>query len=433
MNIDCGSHDHLSRRSLLQSAGALSMTALANQLARGSEQSSKPVRPKSVIILWLKGAPSQYETFDPHAGTKYGGEVAAIDTTARDVQISEFLPQTAEQMHRVALVRSVTSKEGDHERAFYNIQTGWRPDPTVVHPSIGSIVCHELPGGADIPRHISILPDNSAGRGGYLGAKYDAFKVYDPANKVPDIRPYVGEKRFQRRVDGLMDVVESNFRKGRLRDLDRDRTLHGIATKSALTMMDSDQLAAFEVDKESKALRAQFGETAFGRGCLAAARLIEVGVRCVEVGLSGWDTHADNHNGQRTQCEILDPAYATLLQVLADRDLLDSTLVVCGGEFGRTPKINPVGGRDHWPHGFSIALAGCGLRQGIVHGATSPDPKLDNKENDLLTNVGDPVTVQDIHATILKALDVQFERELITPIGRPLKLSEGTPIESILS
>ncbi|MEZ6089248.1 MAG: DUF1501 domain-containing protein [Pirellulaceae bacterium] len=429
---DCGSRVHVSRRSLLQGMGAMSLSSLAVRLGRAEEAAGRSgkERPKSVIVLWLKGAPSQYETFDPHPGTKYGGEVKAIDTTVPDLRISEFLPRTAEQMHRVALVRSVTGKEGDHQRAIYNMQTGWRPDPTVEHPAIGAIVCHELEGGADIPRHITILPDNTPGRGGYLGAKYDAFKVYDPASRVPDVEAFTDKERFERRIDRLTSVVEKNFARGRLQNLDSVRTLHQVATASAKTMMTSDQLSAFEVDKESKQTIAGFGDTPFGRGCLAAVRLIEVGVRCVEVGLSGWDTHADNHNGQKTQCDILDPAYAALLSLLAERDLLDSTLVVCGGEFGRTPQINPLAGRDHWPHGFSIALAGCGLRSGVVHGATSPNPKLEKE--DLLSNVADPVTVADIHATILKALGVEFDRELITPIGRPLRLSDGKPIESIL-
>ena len=162
------------------------MSALARRLAWADEQGvTDPGRPKSVILLWLEGGPSQLETFDPHPGGVYGGDAVAMDTSVKDLQIADLLPRTAEQMHLASLVRSVTSKEGDHQRAVYNIKTGYRPDPTLKHPSLGAVLCHADQAGADIPRHISIVPGSSPGRGGYLGADYDAFKIYDPARPVP--------------------------------------------------------------------------------------------------------------------------------------------------------------------------------------------------------------------------------------------------------
>ena len=181
------------------------MSSLARRLALADELGiTDPARPKSVILLWLEGGPSQLETFDPHPGGKYGGDTKSIDTSARGIQISDLLPQTAEQMHLVSLVRSVTSKEGDHERAVYNVKTGYRPDPTLTHPSIGAVLCHADQAGSDIPRHISIIPNNSPGRGGYLGAAYDAFKINDPAGPVPDIRRPIDEDRYDRRVNDLL-------------------------------------------------------------------------------------------------------------------------------------------------------------------------------------------------------------------------------------
>ncbi len=285
----CDSNAHLSRRTLLGAGGsALLMSSLARKLAVADEKGvTDPAKPRSVILLWLEGGPSQLETFDPHPGGKYGGEVKAIDTSLRGVQIADLLPQTAEQMHLTSLVRSVTSKEGDHERAVYNVKTGYRPDPTLQHPSIGAVLCHADQAGADIPRHISIVPGNSPGRGGYLGAAYDAFKINDPAGPVPDIRRPVREDRYDRRVDDLYNVVENEFRRGRLANMERARTLHRTATDSAMRMMSSDQLDAFDVSKESKQELESFGDSAFGRGCLAASRLIEVGARCVEVTLGG--------------------------------------------------------------------------------------------------------------------------------------------------
>ncbi len=334
-------------------------------------------------------------------------------------------------MHLATVVRSVTSKEGDHERAVYNIKTGYRPDPTLTHPSIGAVLCQADDAGGDIPRHISIVPGGSPGRGGYLGAKYDAFKINDPAGPVPDIRRPIDEQRYNQRIDDLYNVVEKQFRRGRLVDMERNRTLHQTATDSALRMMSSEQLDAFDVSQESRETLDAFGDSPFGRGCLAASRLIEVGTRCVEVTLSGWDSHINNHSLQSSACQTLDPALASLLKRLEQRDLLDSTLLVCGGEFGRTPTINPAGGRDHWPHGFSTLLAGCGIRRGAVYGETSADPKLDRDRP--LADLSDPVTVADLHATALSVLGVQYDEELSTPIGRPIKRSEGQPIRSIIA
>lgn len=428
----CNPRQHLSRRSLMQFAGGgLFLSPLADQLAFAAESTKGKERPKSVILLWMQGAPSQLETFDPHPGTAIGGEVSAIATTTKGLEISNLLPQTAEQMHVASLVRSVTGKEGDHRRAVYNMKTGFRPNPSLTHPSIGSVVCHQSQTGADIPRHVSILPAELPARGGYLGPTYDAFKVYDPASTIPDIERRTSPERYQRRVEDLLGTVESEFTRGRLANMERERTLHATATQAALKMMDSEQLKAFDVALETTDTQQAFGETPFGRGCLAAARLIEVGVRCVEVTLTGWDSHINNHELQSSACETLDPALASLLKILQERDLLDSTLVVCGGEFGRTPGINPVGGRDHWPHGFSTLLAGCGIRKGAVFGATSKDPDL-KTDKPVEKNVADPVTVADLHSTILAAVGVDPEKVMQTPIGRPMSLSEGKPIAAIL-
>ncbi len=407
------------------------LTILAGDLARADEAGvTDPSRPKNVILLWLAGGPSQLETFDPHAGSMIGGDVQTIDTSVKGLGIADTLPRVAQQMHLTSLVRSVTGKEGDHQRAVYNMRSGYRPDPTLKHPSIGAVVCHVDPRGGDLPRHVSILPGNDAGRGGYLGAKFDAFKIDNPLGRVPDVRASVDDDRLDRRLRDLR-FVEDNFRHDRLKQLESNRTLHTTATEAALRMMSSEQLDAFDVSTEPQAERDAFGDTAFGRGCLAASRLIEVGTRCVEVTLSGWDSHITNHSLQSSACESLDPALSALLVRLQQRDLLESTLVVCGGEFGRTPTINAAEGRDHWPHGFSTLLAGCGIRRGGVYGATAREPKLDRKSP--LQDVENPVTVADLHSTILTALSIDHEEELDTPVGRPIKRSEGKPIPQVLA
>jgi hypothetical protein len=414
----------MSRRSFLAGAslaGAAWLTPISQVLA---QQADGPQREnaQSIILLWLAGGPSQLETFDPHPGAAIAGGTRAIDTSVRGIQFAEHYPRLAEEMGSLAVLRSVTSREGDHERGTYTVKTGRRPDPTVVHPAIGAICAHELAvGRTEIPRHIAILPGQWPGRGGFLGDQFDAFRTGDPEQRVPDLASRVTPERDTERQRDL-DVVERAFGQRR-----RDRaagTLHQATMRSARTMMTSEQLQAFDVSRESASLRQSYGDTPFGRGCLAARRLIEVGVRCVEVTLSGWDTHTDNHQGQRTQAAILDPAFSALIRDLKDRQLLRRTVVICAGEFGRTPTINRLGGRDHWPNGFSVVLAGGGLRGGVALGATDPEGRAEPT---------DPIAIGDIHATVLRAVGIDPTRILSTPIGRTVRLSEGTPIRRLLA
>lgn len=423
----CNSRDHINRRSLLKGAAGIAgvswLTPLGDLLAVEAETSLKGKPARSVILLWLGGAASQLDTFDPHPATKIGGGVKTIPTAIKGVDFVSGLEQTASVMQDVSLIRSMVSKEGDHERAFYNIKTGYRPDPTLIHPSIGAIVCHELPEAKiEIPTHVSILPNQWPARGGFFGAKYDAFQMYDPKSPMPDVKARVEDKRMDRRLESL-SVVEQAFAKGRAPDMDQAKTLHQISMQRARSMMTSDQLKAFNVsDVPAKELNA-YGDTPFGRGCLAAVRLIQAGVRCVEVTLNGWDTHANNFEGQATQVKILDAAYASLIRDLKRLGLLESTIVVCGGEFGRTPKINNVGGRDHWPHAFSMLVAGGGFAGGRVIGSTDPEGVKKEPEK--------PVFVEDLHATVQDLLGIDYSREVMTPIGRPMALSKGDVVEEL--
>ncbi|MEX2175170.1 MAG: DUF1501 domain-containing protein [Pirellulaceae bacterium] len=440
-NPACHSTDHFARRTLLKAAGLSGLawlTPLAQRLARAEEAAPRGATAKSVIVLYMEGGPSQFETFDPHPGKKISHTATkAIKTRAGGIQISDWLPRVAEQMDRISLVRSVVSKEGDHERAAYNIKTGWRPDPTLVHPSLGAIICHQTEsqdqsapenGKVEIPRHVSILSGEWPARGGYLGDQYDAFKTFDPSGPIPDVTAHVPELRAKRRLEDLKNVLEAGFARGRIKYLEK-KTLHSTSIAAARKMMTSDQLKAFDVRLAPESLQQEFGDTPFGRSCLAAVQLIEVGVRCVEVTLSGWDTHAENESLVRGRCEVLDPAYAALMKQLRERGLLDSTIVLWGGEFGRTPTINPVGGRDHWPHGFTIALAGGGIAGGRAIGET-PDEAPQGKAP--TAGLRDPWNVEDIHATVLHALGIDYTQEAMTPIGRPMAFSQGKVIDALL-
>lgn len=411
----------IDRRGFLKLAGLSWLTPVGQLLARQAEQSREPAQ--SIILLWLGGGPSQLETFDPHPDTRIAGGTKAIATAAPGIQLAAGFDRLAALMGSVALVRSMVSKEGDHERGTYLMKTGYRPDPTVEHPSIGAICCHELPvGQTDIPRHISILAGQWPSRGGFLGGEFDAFQAGDPQGALPDVTAAVPAPRDLARVADL-EVLERAFARGRRTRV--DATLHRETLARARLMMSSEQLKAFDVSHEPASLRAEYGDTAFGRGCLAARRLTEVGVRCVEVTLDGWDTHVNNHSFQAAKVKILDPAFAALLRDLKSRNALDRTIVLCCGEFGRTPKINVTAGRDHWTNGFSLALAGGGLRGGVAVGATDPEGAKDPVR---------PATIEDVHATVLSALGLNPAKENIAPAtSRPIKLSAGRPIRELLA
>lgn len=406
----------------LSAVGLLAARAMALADAAAPKATlSKDKRPRSLIVLWLNGGPSQLETFDPHPGSAMGGPTRSIATSLPGVKIAEGLPRLAEMAQDFSLIRSMVTKEGEHERAQYQMKTGYRPIPALVHPTLGAICAHELPvAGTEIPRYVAIQSSDQHARGGFLGDAFDPFKIGDPVHPPADMAAPVDQVRRDRRVEAL-DVLENALR--RRNPNVEARTLHRERIARALKMMDSTQVNAFRVDQEPASLRAEFGDSPFGRGCLAAARLVETGVRCVEVELGGWDTHADNFDLHARRNATLDPAFSALLRELRRRDLWDSTLVLCTGEFGRTPKINPLEGRDHWPKGFSLALAGGLIRTGQVIGATNPD------QPDQPT---DPVSVETLFATLLTALGIEANKEFQTPIGRPIKLCEGKPLKKLL-
>jgi uncharacterized protein (DUF1501 family) len=417
--------DHLSvhRRRFLRLTGMAGLgwlTPVGHLLAAQAQHSRAPAR--SIIVLWLAGGPSQLETFDPHPGTKSAGGTRAVATAVKGVELAEGFGRLAEVMANVSLVRSMVSKEGDHERGTYVMKTGYRPDATVEYPSIGAICCHELPvGTTEIPRHISILSSQWPARGGFLGGDYDAFQVDDPQSRLPDVRAFAPAARDAARARDL-DVVERAFARGRSRRV--AATLHTDTIHRARALMSSEQLKAFDITAEPLALRREYGETPFGRACLAARRLTEVGVRAIEVNLSGWDSHVNNHEIHRKNTAILDPAFSALVRDLKERGQLERTLVVCAGEFGRSPMLNAFEGRDHWPVGFSIAIAGGGVRGGRVIGATDPEG---------IKEPVDPTNIADLHATVLRAVGLDPAKENVSPVGRPITLSQGKPLEALLS
>jgi hypothetical protein len=411
----------ITRRNVLKTAAGLGLSFLmpAMNARAANERGSK--RKKSLIVLWMGGGPSQLETWDPKPNTKIGGDVKAISTSISGLQIADMYPQTADKIGELNVIRSLTSKEGDHERGTYHVKTGYRPDQKLVHPSVTALVSHQMPASAlEIPAHVSLGKSQWPARGGYLGDSLDAFRIFNPGSSVRNMRAPVGKPRQARRLKSL-SVVSESFARGRR--VQTDRTLHQETIDKALKMMSSKQLKAFNIDAVPSPLKSAYGDNRFGSGCLVARQLIETGVRAIEVNLPGWDTHTSNHEGCQTQAKMLDPAFATLIQDLKDRDLLESTVVLCIGEFGRTPTINPLGGRDHWPHWFSCVVGGGGMKKGVVIGETDPLGK---------AKPTDEIEIRHLYATIFKTLGIDYEEEITTNIGRSIKISDGTPIAKLL-
>lgn len=424
--MHCGGHDHFHRRTALKLLGLSGLAWLTpvGELLANAEAHLKPGQAKSLILLWLDGGNSQLETFDPHPGKKIAEGTKAIPTKVKGIQLAAGMPRVAEHMDTLSIVRNVVTKEGDHERANYNVKTGFRPDPTIVHPAIGALLAHQLPNEkTEIPRHISIFSGNWPSRGGYLGDQFDAFKTGDPNSPIPDVTKRVSDERYQRRLEDVA-LLDQEFSRGRLLNLESSKTLHQSTISQSVRMMSSEQLAAFDVSDVPKSEQKTFGDTPFGRGCLAAARLVREGVRCVEVTLPGWDVaHVANHQTHEGLVDTMDAGLAGLLAYLKEHDQLNDTIVMCCGEFGRTPELNPAQGRDHWPHGFSVALAGGDIAGGRVIGETDPEGgRVDFKK-------GTPI--ENVHATVLHSMGINYAHELDTPVNRPMKLSEGTPIERL--
>jgi Protein of unknown function (DUF1501) len=367
---------------------------------------------RACILLWMAGGPSQLETFDPKPGTEHGGETKAIQTAASGISIAEGWNETARVMSQVALVRSMTNKEGNHQRATYQLHTGYVPSATIKHPNIGCTVAGELAESKfDLPHMVSVGgPTIGAG---FLGASMEPFVVQNPEKPPENTQPKVGTERFRRRL-GLLDRLE-NAGFERVGGLDRVRDHRALYHQTARMIL-SPHMRAFNLEEEPEKLRITYGRNPFGQGCLLARRLVQAGVTFVEVRSNGWDTHQQNHDRVGKLASQVDPAFAALIHDLNRHGLLESTLVVWMGEFGRTPKINPNAGRDHFPKVFNVALAGGGVQGGRVIGASNADG----------TEVKDrPVTVPDLLASICHALKVDPNKEAMTPVGRPIKVVDG--------
>ncbi len=382
--------------------------------------------------MWMGGGPPSIDIFDLKPGSKNGGEFNPIDTAAPGVQICELMPETAKVFKDLSLVRSMSTREADHNRGRYYMHTSYVPNPTVTHPAFGSVVSHELGasrGSLEIPAFVSI--GGASGDAGFLGMAHAPF-VVDASGRIRNEPSEENKRRLKGRL-AMLEEVESSFIKSGRGDLPKD---HLSVYRNAVNLMTSTQMAAFNSQKaapalglrqESSATRALYGQNPFGQGLLMARRLVEVGVPFIEVNMGGWDLHQNVFQTLRNQhLPQLDLGIAGLVQDLKQRSMLDDVVLVWMGEFGRTPRINQNAGRDHWAASWTTLIGGGGLNNGQAIGATNDDG----------VGVADGSKAYlpgDIWATVSHALGIPLSTVHTSKRGRPMKLANGgTPIKELI-
>ncbi len=437
-----------SRRGFLQ-AGAVSTTVSLSgwmgRLAAAEAAKASPKRTKSVVLIWLNGGPSTIDLWDVKAGHDNGGPTTEIRTAAPDLRVSHLLPKLAAHGKELAVLRGMSTKEGDHGRATYQMRTGQLPFGALQYPTLGALVSKELgDANAETPNFVSVAPQrffNLDGYGpGFLGPKYAPlvigenrsfndrgtadYSAIDAGLKVDNLA----------RADGVT-ADQAAARQETLRKMQEEFAATRPGTVSAghlsaydrsTRLMQSDAAKTFDLSTENVKEREKYGKTFFGQGCLLARRLVEKGVPFVEVSHGFWDTHGNNFDAIKPLAATLDQGFAALLADLKQRGLLDTTLVVCMGEFGRTPKINAQNGRDHYPNAWSAVLAGGGTKGGQAVGKTSADGGTVEER---------PVSPIDLLATVCKVIGVDSDKQNMSNIGRPIRIVDraAKPVTEVLA
>ncbi|MEK6238258.1 MAG: DUF1501 domain-containing protein [Planctomycetales bacterium] len=410
----------LTRRSLIAAGGA-SILGLSVRDLLALEGADHAPKAKHVILFWNGGGMSHLDTWDPKPGRPTQGEFEPITTSASGIQISEIFPKLAKQMHHCALVRSIAGTQGAHGRATYNMQTSYLPSGNLQHPGVGSVVVHELPKMGDLPSYVSI--SGQAPQASYLGQKCEAYYVARPGEKDPYLAfpQGIANVRGNKRLEILARYNKQFAGASTDPRLDASET----SINEAVKLMRSPALEAFDLTKVPQATIDRYGDTPFGRGALLSKRLIEKGVRFVQVNRGGFDTHSNNFPAMTNHGEVMDPALASLIEDLAENGMLKSTMIVMMSEFGRTPRINDNAGRDHWPSVFSCFMAGGGIRGGTVIGSSDEDGG-EPKDR--------PVKVPELHASLCHALGIDPNKEVMTPLRRPMKLVDnGEPVKELFA
>lgn len=415
MNSSWKTPQGMSRRHFMNHmAGSSAALSAAMTLGSSIQANAEEMRRKrkSAVMLWMGGGPPTIDIWDLKPGAVTGGPFKPISTTG-DMQISEHMPLTAKQMHNLSIVRSMSTREADHNRGRYYMHTGFVPNPNIDHPSYGAVVAHELMAQRpelEIPPFVTV-GGGSAGPG-FLGMAWSPFSVTSNG-RIRNLNMSMEDVRLRQRMAALHEI-ESGFAK-RTRDLPAGE--HGKVLKKTFDLMTSEQMEAFRVEKEDEKTKERYGTNGFGQGCLLARRLVEAGVPFIEVDLGGWDLHNNVHATLAdTKLPQLDQAMSALVEDLEQRELIDDTAVIWMGEFGRTPRINANAGRDHWARSWSCVVGGAGIKGGLAVGETSSDGTRVESQ---------PYSAEDLMATVVKGLDISLETTFMSKNRRPMKIANG--------
>lgn len=433
----CGGLDHArsSRREFLYVGlvGGLGLSLpeflLRRAFADQKDYATKKCVAESVIHIFLPGGISAQESFDPKplAPIEYRGPLKTIQTALPGVFFSEHMPETAKMAGKITVCRAMTHGEAAHERGTHNMFTGYRPSPAIKYPSFGAVVSHELGGRNDLPPYVCVpsVPSEYAGTG-YLSTKYGPFSLgAAPENGDFSVRDLslpadVDHARFERRRK-MLDAVDAHFRS--LEQSDVLAAMDEFYSRAYTMISSSKAREAFNLAAEPNEIRDEYGRNAAGQRMLLCRRLAEAGVRFVSMTYGGWDHHNNIGGAIGGQLREFDKGYAALIRDLDRRGMLANTLVMVTTEFGRTPKLNKDAGRDHWPRVFSVALAGGGVKEGLVYGASDPlggAPDVD------------ALTVEDLATTVYNQLGIVADKELMAPGGRPVEIVKGGEVVSAL-
>ena len=381
---------------------------------------------KSVIFLYMAGGMTHIDTFDPKPDNKdVMGETTAIDTTADGIQLGNWLPKTAQQMHRASLIRTLQSNQGAHAQANYLLHTSYQRRGTIVHPTMGAWISKEKERlNRTLPSNVRINGGSDVLGAGYLEKKHGPLPLGNPNAGIQNVTmaKYVEDDMYNKRFD-----IASKFNGNFVKDFPQKQVrAYTDLYDDAVRLMKSTDLDAFDLTKEDQATRDLYGDNNFGQGVLLARRLVETGVRYVEVQLGGWDMHNDVFGNMETRGNTLDTGLSALLMDLDRRGLLSDTMVVVASEFGRTPEVKAGRvGRDHHPSAFSALVAGGGIKEGFVHG------KSDERAHYVDES---PVKMEDLNATIAWAMGMDIAKTIYSPSGRPFKIANaGEVITDILA
>ena len=419
----------MNRRDFLYSGLVGGLGLSMGDILKLQAESQLTVKAKSVIHIYLPGGSSAHETFDPHpmAPSEYRGPLKAIPTSVDGLQFSEYLQKTAKIANKLTVVHSMTHGDAAHERGTSTMFTGYRPSPALEYPSFGSVVSNQLGDRENLPAYVCVPQKlGDVADAGYLSKAFGPFSLgSDPAAagfKVRDLNSTVSQERFDKRRS-ILETVDSHFKYQE--NSDSLAAMDSFYQKAYDLISSPKAKEAFALDKEPQVMKEAYGLNQAGQRLLMARRLVEAGVRFVSVTYGGWDMHTGIAGGMSKQLPQFDQAYATLINDLDQRGLLDSTIVMISSEFGRTPKINKDAGRDHWPRVFSVVFAGGGFKRGHVYGSS------DATGSDVET---DPLTIENLAATLYTQLGIDPDAKLQASGGRPVSIVyNGQPVKDLLA